>query len=307
VNEPRFPDFIIIGAMKAATSTLQVQLAAQPGIFMATPKEPNFFSDPEQWAHGVHWYRSLFAAAPHAALCGEASTHYTKLPTYPDALPRLAKTLPNIRLIYIMRHPIDRLISHYSHGWLERSFDEPIEEAIIRRPELVDYGRYAMQIAPWLDIFGPDAILPLFTERLAVAPQDELQRVGSFLGMADTLRWHEDLDHQNMSSDRLRDEPLRDWVVNQPVLATLRRRLVPRTIRARIKRHWQMPQKPMLSEQAIAKLATIFDPDLANLGKLLGVELNCTNFRTRVGAAALDWVGSDRQTEDLPAKDIRAG
>ncbi len=57
------PDFIVIGAMKSATTTLHEQLARQPGLFMSRPKEPNFFSDNENYARGWGWYSSLFRAA----------------------------------------------------------------------------------------------------------------------------------------------------------------------------------------------------------------------------------------------------
>ena len=58
------PDFFIIGAMKCGTSTLQAQLARQDGVFMTTPKEPNFFSDDDIFAKGRAWYEGLFADAP---------------------------------------------------------------------------------------------------------------------------------------------------------------------------------------------------------------------------------------------------
>ena len=54
------PNFIIIGAMKCATTSLHDQLAAQSGIFMSTPKEPNFFSDDDAWRRGLDWYWGLF-------------------------------------------------------------------------------------------------------------------------------------------------------------------------------------------------------------------------------------------------------
>jgi hypothetical protein len=54
------PDFIIMGAMKSATSTLHTQLAMQPGIFMSTPKEPNYFSDDAEFSRGEQWYADLF-------------------------------------------------------------------------------------------------------------------------------------------------------------------------------------------------------------------------------------------------------
>ena len=82
----RLPDFIVIGAMKSATSTLHEQLAVQPGFFMSAEKEPNFFSNDENYAHGLAWYRSLFDNAASSDLCGESSTHYTKLPTYPNTV-----------------------------------------------------------------------------------------------------------------------------------------------------------------------------------------------------------------------------
>ncbi len=85
------PNFIIIGAMKSATSTLHNQLAAQPGIFMSTPKEPNFFSDDTVYAQGLAWYHGLFSEAAETDLCGESSTHYTKLPDYPHTIERLTR------------------------------------------------------------------------------------------------------------------------------------------------------------------------------------------------------------------------
>jgi hypothetical protein len=284
------PDFVIIGAMKAATSSLHAQLAAQPGIFMATPKEPNFFSDDDQWARGLDWYRALFAAAPANALCGEASTHYTKLPTLPDALPRLRGTMPDARLIYMMRHPVDRLVSHYIHGWLERSIDDPIDIAIDRHPELVDYGRYALQIAPWLEAFGPENILPVFMERLVAAPQAELERICAFLGHKGTPVWQDSIGPQNVSEYRLRDSAWRDRIVDDPVIGALRRTLVPRAVRDRIKSAWQMRERPVIGEAALSRITAIYDEELKRLGEMLGTPLDCDSFRQVVREKPLDWI-----------------
>ena len=126
----RWPDFIIIGAMKCATSTLHEQLALQPAIFMSEPKEPNFFSNDEEYSRGPAWYQGVFNNAPPTSLCGESSTHYTKLPTYPLTIERIRKHLPpTVKFIYIMRHPIDRLVSQYIHEWTQRLVDVPITVA----------------------------------------------------------------------------------------------------------------------------------------------------------------------------------
>ena len=130
----RTPDFIVIGAMKSATTTLHDQLAQQPGVFMSEPKEPNFFSNDEQYARGMAWYHGLFKDAAPDDLCGESSTHYTKLPTYPHTVERLKEAVPDAKLIYVMRHPIDRLISQYIHEWSEGVIRVPIDKALDSPP-----------------------------------------------------------------------------------------------------------------------------------------------------------------------------
>src|SRR5271167_2267183 len=98
------PDFVVIGAMKSATTTLHEQLARQPGFFMSRPKEPSFFSDDRVHARGWAWYSSLFRLAKPRDLRGESSTHYTKLPTHPRTVERMVRHLPRLKLIYVMRH-----------------------------------------------------------------------------------------------------------------------------------------------------------------------------------------------------------
>ena len=151
----RGPDFIVIGAMKCATSTLHEQLARQTGVFMTTPKEPNFFSDDEQHERGAEWYAHLFADADDDALAGESSTHYTKLPTYPGTIDRMAETLTDrVKFIYVMRHPFDRMLSHYVHEWTQAVISCPLDDAVDEHPELIAYSRYAMQLKPYIARFG---------------------------------------------------------------------------------------------------------------------------------------------------------
>ena len=99
-------------------------------------------------------------------LCGESSTDYTKLPTYPHTIDRISKHLPDVKLIYLMRHPIDRLLSHYAHEWTLGQMSININKAIAKHPELIDYSRYSMQLAPYFETFGRERVLPVFFERL---------------------------------------------------------------------------------------------------------------------------------------------
>src|SRR3974390_1289373 len=95
------PDFIVIGAMKSATTTLHEQLARQPGLYMSRPKEPNFFSDDRNYARGLESYHPCFEGCGEEQLVGESSTHYTKLPTHPHTVSRMVRALPHVKLIYV--------------------------------------------------------------------------------------------------------------------------------------------------------------------------------------------------------------
>ncbi|ERN40383.1 sulfotransferase domain protein [Rubidibacter lacunae KORDI 51-2] len=287
----RQPDFIIIGAMKCATSSLHEQLARQPGIFMTDPKEPDFFSDDQHYARGWGWYCSLFAAAAPGDLCGESSTHYTKLPTYPQTVGRMHASLPEIKLVYIMRHPIERLVSQYAHEWSVGAIaaDTDINVAVLKHPELVAYSRYSYQLQPYRDTLGRDRILPVFFERLLSAPQDELTRICHFLDYRGTPTWA-DLDAQNVSKERWRRTPLRQFLLDNPLLTELRRRLVPKTWRNRVRRSWTLKTQPKLDPQVIIDLESLFDADLEILGEWLGLSLTCSTFKETARTAVPNWV-----------------
>ena len=284
------PDFIIIGAMKCATSTLHDQLALQPGILMSDPKEPNFFSDEDNWARGLSWYRGLFSAAKDGDLCGESSTHYSKLPRHPKVVERIAEHVPDAKFIYVMRHPIDRLVSHYIHEWTMRVLDAPLSQALDEHQALQDFSRYAMQLEPYLSTFGKERVLPVFFDRIRTHPQQVLERVCKFVGYDGTPQWQDEEGRKNVSADRMRTSKLRDMIVNAPILAEIRRRFIPQSVRDRVKELWTMKDRPKLTDAERERLKKTFDPDLARLGQWLGMEsLTCDNFVEVTKDRAWDW------------------
>jgi hypothetical protein len=284
------PDFIVIGAMKCATTTLHEQLSLQPGVFMSQPKEPNFFSDDENAARGLEWYRSLFREAAPGDLRGESSTHYTKRPTYPRTVERMKRAFPRLKLIYVMRHPVDRLVSQYVHDRIRESVPEDIDAAIDAHRELTDYSRYAFQIEPYLRAYGPQCLLPVFFERLVAQPQEELDRIGRFLGYQGQLRWDFERKPKNVTSEQLRKSALREAMMNSPTLNALRRRLIPRGLTERVKQLWRVGEdRPWPSPRAVERLETLFDADLAILGSWLGIPLDCRNFHAAALAGGHAW------------------
>lgn len=272
------PDFIIIGAMKSATSTVHEQLALQPGMHMSTPKEPNYFSDDEVFSLGESWYDDLFANASSSDICGESSTHYTKLPDYPQTLSRMQAKLSNPKLIYIMRHPIDRLISHYIHQWSQNVIDCDINTAIEKYPELIAYSSYGMQMKPYFEAYGPEAVLPVFTEIIKQSPQSQLDRIANFIGYEGKMTWQTDLKPQNVSKQRIRAFWGYKWLIESSFMTWLRRTFVPKALREKVKNNLTMQERPTLSDDSLQKIKAVIDDDLKQLSGWLGYTLTCDNY-----------------------------
>lgn len=156
----RLPDFLIIGAMKCGTTTLFMDLCAHPDIFMPDDKEPHNLCDDRVLADaGRREYAALFEPAREGQKCGEASTGYTKLPTRSGVVERAKKVLtPDLRLIYIVREPVARIVSHHYHLYSNGRTGPDIAKTIADDPRLIDYTRYATQVRPWIDAYGPDAV-----------------------------------------------------------------------------------------------------------------------------------------------------
>ncbi|MEM8536613.1 MAG: sulfotransferase [Pseudomonadota bacterium] len=262
------PDFLIIGAMKCGTSTLQTQLAAQPGVFMTTPKEPNFFSDDPIYAKGMGWYGALFDGAAPGDLKGEASTHYTKRPTWPDTVARLQAAVPNPRLIYMIRNPIDRCVSHYIHDWSEGRLAYDLDTAIEKVDEITAFSQYAMQITPFVEAFGADRILLTSLEAFKRDGAGELARIGAFIGLRSPTTWQDALGPQNVSARRVRRIPLQGVLLDNPVAETLRRTLVPKSVRTRIRKARTMNIRPVLQDRTRNRLRSIFLEDRAALAQI---------------------------------------
>jgi hypothetical protein len=262
------PDFMIVGAMKCGTSTLQAQLATQDGVFMTTPKEPNFFSDDDIYARGLEWYQALYADAARGDLTGEASTHYTKLPTYPETQTRMQAALPSIpRIIYMIRNPLERAVSHYIHEWTEaRMGKDPVAE-FRRHPEITDYSRYAMQIAPFIEAAGADRVFLTSLEQIKEDPDAEFARIARFLELPAAAAWQHDMGAQNISAERARRLPLQGILLDNAVARTLRQTLVPKSLRTRIRNKLTMQDRPTLPPTLIEELQGIFEKDRAVLAQ----------------------------------------
>ncbi|MDJ0795246.1 MAG: sulfotransferase [Calothrix sp. MO_167.B12] len=191
----KLPGFLIIGAAKSGTTSLYQYLKKHPQVYFppkdANPllgsKEPNFFGDDNKYALGIQAYASLFNNAQSYQICGEASTDYTKLSEFPRAAERIAKTLPHVKLIYIMRHPVERAYSYYVHLQRNQKVEETFEQHIQRANICLDGSNYMMQIEQYLKFFPRESLLLLLMEELIHNPALTLQNICQFLSIDDGI------------------------------------------------------------------------------------------------------------------------
>jgi Sulfotransferase family len=202
------PDFLVIGAPKAGTTALHVALARHPELFMSRVKEPKFFltDGPPPTSGGPGdaatfrryvWrredYEALFADAQDGALCGESTTLYLRDAA---AIARIRATIPNAKLIAVLRDPIDRAHSNWTH--LHSAGLEP-ESDFLRACALEDrrvalgwaqfwrylgQGKYGEQLEHLYSMFPRDQVLLLMYRDLRERPTEVLDQVCAFLGVA---------------------------------------------------------------------------------------------------------------------------
>lgn len=182
----RKPNLFIIGAMKSGTTSLHEYLDTHPQIAMSREKEPGYFVEELALCRGEQWYLNLFDRSDRYRYIGESSTHYTKLPVYRGVPDRLFRFNPDARLIYVMRNPFDRVVSHYwhavrniHHGGELRSLLKSIQE----EPEYLAFSDYAMQLEPYFERFGKSCVFTLTFEALIQDPQRELDRIYDWLDL----------------------------------------------------------------------------------------------------------------------------
>ncbi len=184
----RLPDFIILGSAKCGTTTLYEYLRRHPQLHMSPHKEPEFFAD--KFDLGWEWYGALFAEAGPDQLCGEASTIYTWWQEYPTCAARLGRWVPQAKLIYLMRHPVQRTYSDYGEQIkTARALNRlgphlaTFENYLEAYPHLVQAGEYIRYIEEYRRHFPAEAFLFLLLEDLQRDPGAVLRQVCRHLGI----------------------------------------------------------------------------------------------------------------------------
>jgi hypothetical protein len=229
------PNLVIIGAGKAGTTSLHYYLDQHPEIAMSTLKETHFFVS-EDWRDRIDWYQSLFPKS--AAVRGEASPSYSTYPRRRGVPERMRELIPEAKLIYMVRDPVDRLVAHYSQhiaaGREERSLERAITESLSNgdRPNnpYLAASSYATQVEQYLGHFPSEQLLVVDQAELAEDRLGTLRSVFDFLGVDRDFSSPRFADMVNTKSDQLSfnrvGRKLRDSRLRHAVRAR-----VPRSVR----------------------------------------------------------------------------
>jgi hypothetical protein len=265
------PTFLVIGAMKAGTTSLYEYLRAHPQVFMATPKELHFFPADKQWPLGVEWYARHFAGAGDAVARGEVSPSYSQADQFPGVAARVAQVVPDARLVYLVREPVARLRSMYLHQVAAGREPLPVERAVRERPMYVESSRYATQLDEYLPYFPPERILVMTTDSLKADRSQALSRLYEFLGVDPAfVPPNVDAERGHSTDKRVRRDISRRWRDRGWYRAVVDR--LPEGVRAYGRRAVTKPidvDASRLPADLEAELRERFAPEVARLRRFL--------------------------------------
>jgi hypothetical protein len=272
------PNLVVIGGLKCGTTSLHHYLNLHPEIGMSRPKELNFFVAELNWDLGVDWYANHFSATD--PVRGESSPHYTNAPRFAGVAERISRTLGDAAtVVYMVRDPIDRMLSHYLHN-VGGGYDDRDLEAALADPDsaYVHRSLYAMQLEPYLERFGEERIEIVTREELRDEREATMRRLFAFLGVDEGFTSPQfSREWETGSGKGSGGFRIMDRAVRLPGLRALDRNFdrLPESLRWMVERLVHDPgsgeaPKPALPDDLRARLEERFRPDVARLEAITG-------------------------------------
>jgi hypothetical protein len=267
------PNLIVIGAMKCGTTSLHYYLSLHPEIEMSREKELDFFIEERNWRKGLGWYRAQFAGG--ARVRGEASPNYTMHPLFDGVAERMHATMPDVKLIYVVRDPIERMISHYIHLCAEGAETRPAAEALLATSQnwYLDFSEYHRQVNRYLQLFPRQNLMIVAADDLLRRRGGTLRQIFEFLGVDPSFdSWRFRSTRHSSSYKRRKTE------VGRRLAAAGVERLVgnlPGDLKWHARKLLYLPfsrgiERPVLPADVRTRLAERLKPDIDGLRRLAG-------------------------------------
>jgi hypothetical protein len=278
-GDAALPTVIVIGGLKCGTTSIHHYLNLHPQVQMSRPKELNFFVAELNWPLGADWYAGHFTAA--APVRGESSPHYTNLPRFAGVAERMRTLVPDARLIYMVRHPIDRALSHYLHNVAGGYETRPLEVALAEPDTAyVDRSLYAAQLDDYAQRFPMERIEVVTQDELKGSRAETMRRVFRFLEVDESFSSPQfSREWETGTGKRSGRFRLMDRAVRLPGLRALDANFdrLPESLRWLVERMVHDPEsaaasRPSLPEAIRERLADRFRPDVERLRAMTGRE-----------------------------------
>jgi hypothetical protein len=189
----------VVGAGKAGSTTMFDCLNKHPQLRGSNPKEPMFFS--HYYSKGDDWYHSLFQKEDGIKHYFEASPQYTFLDEFPDVSSRIKAYNSNSKIIYIIRDPLERIVSHFQHWSRTKpntytNINRTLTDVKLRLP-FIERTKYFKQITPYIELFGRENVKVVFLEDIKNNFKETINDVFRFIGVDD---YRIDSTHSNKSN-----------------------------------------------------------------------------------------------------------
>jgi len=259
------PRFIIIGAMKCGISSLYHYLQLHPEVGMSEIKEVDYFVAENNFDNGVEWYESQFKGD--FKTYGEASPNYTKAHFFEGVPRRMHELLPDIKLIYLVRDPVERIISHYTHNYSEGREHRDINEALqnLSGNHYVMCSKYYWQLEQYLTYYAADQILVMPSCELRNKRRSALEHIFTFLGVDSSFYTPAYEEQKHKTNKKRRKGPISRFVLESPVIKTLKHYL-PDSLKDPVKKLTRREvKKPQLSPEMRNNLHEFLHSDIEKL------------------------------------------
>lgn len=283
------PNFFIVGAAKAGTTSLYQYLSAHRDVFMCEPKEPNYFAHEDIDTQNLYYnayaartlqeYKSLFVKATTHKAVGEASVSYLY---YPGVPLRIQHTIPDARIIIMLRNPIERGYSHYLMdqrlGFVDLDYWDIVHKTS-KNPRLhlyyqqyVQLGLYHNQVARYLSTFGRNQVRIYLQDDLKINKQAVLNDLFTFLQLSPGGYVHHDEIHNKYMNPR--NSLIARAYASQGIRKTLSRLLPERIKQNLLQKAFDFGGKPKLSIELRDFLQDIYREDIIKLEELISKDLS---------------------------------
>lgn len=283
------PNFIIIGSAKCGTTTLADVLRSHPDCCFSNPKEVAFFSHDENYSQGWKWYQQAFSHYQGEKLIGEATPNYTHMPSHPNCAARIKKFNPESKIIYITRHPYQKLVSEWkmdcylSRYKAQEGFEHYVE---YRQKEhlVLENCKFDFQLQAYRDLFMNSQIKVMFLEDWSKNPNREAANLCQFLGLEKTKLPAFASKGSNRSDGRFQERVYFNYLRKSPLFTPIRK-LIPSSVSFKFGRLIGLksisPPKLEISPSFKQKIINYIKDDAISFLKKYGKSESFWDFETR--------------------------